>query len=1308
MKVININFYFKGFITAFAALLLLPCLNGANIINRTFYNVNDIHGVSLSAANSVCEDGNGFIWISSKTGVLRLTGDDCRTYLLPYETPDIITVNLVYNISGLFAYTNNGQFFKYSSLYDRFELLINLRQLLGTHRLHLYNVLIDTEGTFFIPTTHGLFSYNKQKELVLLTENNKEVRNLAWYDPDHLFVSTEEGITVMHKNTREKELFRFNSTSGTYIVSNLFYDKALDRLWIGTHSGNLIYLSVGGKVIRNVELKNLPRQPILAIEANTDSTIMLGYDGQGLWEMNRSGTKLLNVYREDVDNLSSLRGNGVYDIYKDSNERVWVCTYSGGVSFFEQSMVDVAQIKHVINNSNSLVNNVVNDIFEDPDGNVWFATNNGISRWNVRNNKWDSYLNNETGQARVVLSVFGDSEGKIWAGTWSAGIFVLDGNTGNKVNLYQQELKPKIGDFIFSIVEDSAGDIWIVGVREYVVRYSRKEKIIKNYGYEPVYVIKELNANEMLLGCSYGLVLLNKHTGNQDIILDGYIIKDFIILRQDIWCCTSGGGLIKFNLSNREYKKYTIESGLPSNFVNSIVHVDSYLWLGTENGLCRFNPEKEEVLNYSSIIHLANASFNPGAGYYLSNEHLIYGTNQGAILFNPHTLEPRKPQGQIFIQDIVIAGRTIRDSKVYDLKTPVDSLTELSLSYNQSNITIEMLPKGISAPESKISWKLEGLDNAWSTPTPNRLITFANLPGGQYGLKIRLYNNSLSQLIDERYLIINVHPPFWGTWWFYTLVIMIILGIIYFSYRYHISLIQKQHSEEKIKFFANTAHELRNSLTLINGPVEEIRKEANLSEHSKYYLALAKEQVKNLLNIATQLLDFQKFTIGKGQIKLMEINIVELIKLRLMMFESLADHNQIKLAFQSEVDSCLTAVDIDLMTKVFDNLISNAIKYSHEGGEVSLTFYNDKKNWRLIVKDQGIGISTKGQKQLFKEFYRSENAVNSEIEGSGIGLLMVKKYVEKHNGRVSCTSQENVGSVFKIEVPYLKMGEELSKSKINVNDGINTRVDYRSLLESSLIEGSEDQSDSYILVVENNNNLREFMYVALGEKFRVLSAVNGKEAWEIVRTHLPDLVISDVMMPEMDGFELCRLMKSTYETSHIPVILLTALTEKAEQMHGIGLGADAYLTKPFDIVLLIERINSIITNRKVVRENALRLINHETNVPIIENELNDQFVKKAFEIVELNISNSRFGKDLFASEMNVSSSLLYKKIKSLTDQSPSDFIKSIRLKAAVELLKSRKHNITEVSELCGFSSVGYFSTVFKKYYQKTPSEILEE
>jgi DNA-binding response OmpR family regulator/anti-sigma regulatory factor (Ser/Thr protein kinase) len=510
-----------------------------------------------------------------------------------------------------------------------------------------------------------------------------------------------------------------------------------------------------------------------------------------------------------------------------------------------------------------------------------------------------------------------------------------------------------------------------------------------------------------------------------------------------------------------------------------------------------------------------------------------------------------------------------------------------------------------------------------------------------------------------------------------------------------------------MRFFSNTAHDFRTSLTLIKAPIEELSKEKNLSESGNYYLNLATDQARRLSSVVTQLMDFQKVDIGKGQLSYVMTDIVKFIEFRISMFESLAKKKDIELIFTSEQPKYITAIDETMMEKVIDNLISNAVKYSSPNNEVRIELKCKEKKWILEVKDHGIGISKKTQKQLFREFYRGENAINSKIVGSGVGLFLVKNYVLLHKGTFSCSSKENGGSTFQIVIPYKEVKEGPMRS-FTIHEDTPPIAVFNSISVQQVIHHEElSQKAMRILIVEDNDELRNFLNYTLKEDFEVYASEDGEKAWKVIQKQLPDLVVSDVMMPIMDGFELCRLMKSTYETSHIPIVLLTSLSGTAEQLNGLGLGADDYLTKPFDMALLQQKIKSIIKNREAIRGKALKLIKGNSNEPILVNDLNDQFIKKMLKVVRSNISNTEFGKDEFASVMNVSSSLLYKKIKSLTDQSPIDFIKSVRLDYALELLHSRKYTITEVSELCGFASVGYFSTVFKKYYGKSPTDLNE-
>ena len=1283
-----------------AAILFLNIIFSLNVLAEKFYSINSLYGISMREAYSVCKDDNGFVWASSKTGILRLSKDNYHIYQLPYESADVFRVRLTYKNFKLFAYTNNGQVFYYNPVFDRFELMLNLNRI-------LFDILIDDKGICWFSTSLGLYKYESEK-LSPAFEFSSNRYAINWYDSQNIIVAKQDGIWLFDVISLKKKQIYENGNLNTLDIYSLYIDKNHDKLWLGTVSEGLFLYNFRDKTCSNKLKSVLPKQPILAITENTDSTFLIGFDGQGIWELDRRDQKVLNIYKESLDVPFSLKGNGVYDLFCDNNKRVWVCTYSGGLSFFDQASPLVNQIVHLPNNANSLINNDVNSIIEDHWGKLWFATNNGISCWNLATNKWISFYNDKETHAQVFLSLCEDNQGRIWAGTYSSGVYLLDGKTGKELAHYNKAGKesPLLNDFIFNIFKDSRGDIWLGGGSGSVVCFLSKENRFRTYANQFIGSFAELSDNQILLGCSDGLFQLNKQNGDVRKLIAGLLVRDVLVMGEDVWICTSGAGLIRYNYKTSETEKFTAQRGLPSNFINSIVYANDYLWLGTENGLCRFNPKNKNALTYSSIYSLSMASFNNCSHSKLKNGQLALGSNNGVVIFAPNLVDKSSAKGKIFFQDLTVAGRSIRDIPSFKLKTPIDSLQEINLRYFQNTFSLELLSLG-QTTGSKFSWVMEGFDQQWSQPAGNNVINYTNIPSGNFTLKIRVFDSSLSKVLSERSIKINSIPPFWRTGWFWVLIIIVMSGIIFLYLLYYINRLKQEHTEEKVRFFTKTAHDMRTSLTLIKAPVEELSKEKTLTEPGKYYLKLAIEQARQLTSVVTQLMDFQKVDIGKEHLMLSLTDIVKLISNRRIMLASYAKSKNIELVFTSDRQSYITAVDEPKMEKIIDNLISNAIKYSHINGHIQIDLTCDDKKWVLQVKDDGIGFSKKAQRQLFKEFYRGDNAINSKVVGSGIGLLLVKNYVTMHRGNISCNSQENVGSTFQVVIPFKSISgksaatntpSDIQTVSIPIND-----VSQQTETESEIHTSKEMK----VLIVEDNDDLLNFMKTTLSHEFKVFTAVDGEKAWEFISKQIPDLVVSDIMMPNMDGFELCKIMKSTYETSHIPIVLLTALSENTEQLYGLGLGADDYLTKPFDMNLLIQRIKSIVRNREVVREKALKLIKGDSNEHILTNELNDKFVKKMLDVARANISNTEFDKEEFASAMYVSSSLLYKKIKSLTDQSPTDFIKTVRLNHAVELLQSGKYTVTEVSELCGFASLGYFSTVFSKHFGKSPSEVLD-
>lgn len=1275
--------------------------------NVNFYSINSLYNVSMRQTSSVCKDENGFVWTSSKTGVMRIGDNNVKFYDLPYNSANVWSVRLSYSSNKLIVYSNNGQIFQYDKIYDEFVLSKDLRELLDDKFIVVNSIISDSEGSLLVACSNGL--HKVSEDFVTNIDSINAINCISNFEEDEFIFASDNKIFVYNIQTGTTKLF-YTLNNENITIQYLYFDTSTNFLWIGTMSDGLRILDVDNNQLLDVSHLNFPKQPILKITKNKNDSFLIGIDGQGIWELSLDGKNVINKYKHNEDNPFSLNGDGVYDIFCD-DEKVWVATHSDGVSYFEQKTSIITSITHQINTPNSLVNNNINGVTEDIYGNIWFATNNGISCWDIKTNKWTNFYNDTEGKALVFLSVCGDSKGRIWAGSYSSGFYVIDAKSKKEIIHYSSDNQKGdfTCDFVMSIFEDSEGDVWVGGsTRGDILCYFTKENKFEKYVDQPVVSFGELEKGKILLSCTYGLILLDKYTQELEYLLIDYIAQDVSAEGDDIWIATGGDGVINYNHKNKNLKFYQVKDGLLSNFVNSIIKINNQMWVGTENGLSQIEIKKDSTTVFNYSASQLNKSFNLSAKCLLKNGNLILGTNGGAVSFNPNNLDDTYTKGEIFIQDIYISGISIRKRPEILKGIEVDNQSEIVLKYNLNNISFDLLPiKSSNLNRVKFSWMLEGVDTQWGLPIEQSNINYANIPNGKFNLKIRMYDDAFSKIIDERDISIIVKAPFWKTLWFNVLGVLAFTVILFLIIKIYINQINQKHSKDKIEFFTNIAHDLRTSLTLIAAPIDEISRLSHLPSKAEYYIKLAVEQSKRLLYVTTQLLDFQKTDVGKEQMFPSNVDIVELVLLRKSMFESSAKIKNIDFNFISNVDVYHTAIDEMKIEKVIDNLLSNAIKYSYENSQIDIIVDCNENRWNLEIKDYGLGISEKVQKKLFKEFYRGENIINSKLIGSGIGLLIVKSYVEMHNGTVGMSSIEGKGTSFIISIPY-KSSDVIVDEDLKAEDR-KSKTTSEVKQTKSFRNEAKVKNDINILVVEDNKDLQNFIVESLKEFYHISTADDGEIAWNMIRKEEPDLIISDIMMPNLDGLELCRILKYTVETSHIPIILLTALSDEAQELEGLGVGADDYIIKPFNVSILLLRIKNILKNREVIMKNALAMFDDKniSKKPVLKNELNDEFVKKAINVVMNNIKDVDFLKDDFAKKMEMSLSLLYKKLKALTNQSPSDFIKIVRLNHSIELLRTGRFSITEISKMCGFSSVGYYSYAFKKHFEESPTEYIK-
>lgn len=1270
--------------------LLYVCTVSAEKV--TFHSIRDTHGISNREAFSICKDTNGFIWASTKTALFRITESACHAYALKEATKDFVSVKLEYDSTCLWAYTNNGQLFAYNERIDAFEKKLDVRNALNVRSIHLSDVESFHQESVWIASTYGLFQWNG-KDLTRRDRTRYGVDQLAQINDSILLYTAFEGLFLHHIRTNQIEQIHQSTNTNRFQATSLHYDALNQCLWIGTKSNGLLFYHFSDSTLQQSLFSQITAFPILSITMDQDSTRYIGLDGQGLWHLDKTGQTVLAVYREDPDQPNSLLGDGVYDVFCDGN-RKWVATFTGGISYFQHESSDYSLIEHRIHETQSLGNNQVNQVLQDRNGTLWFATANGLSQWNPSTQVWKHFYQNYVEHAKVFTALCEDADGNIWAGSFSSGVYVLDAITGQLIRRYDKTNQSDYtGDYILDFFTDSEGDIWIGGNHP-LTRFDRRSGTFVSYEKQHVNSICAWTSEQILMTSSSGLHSFNKRTLQQETLIDGILAQDVLYDKGLIWVATGGSGLLQYDPASGKTKHYTIESGLPSNYVNSIVVANEDLWIGTEKGLCRLIPRMDVIQSFATFQDWTTLAFNGNAEQLLSDGSILWGTNTGALLHNPEQTNPLRPEARLFLQDIQIKGSSIRTNPKLVQTNPVNALESLVLNADQNNVRVELLSVGTSTSGVRFAWKLEGFDTGWSRPSSLSIIHYSNIPPGTYTLRMQLLDGLFANVLDERVLSVRIIPPFWQTTWFLIAFALCVIALILYLIHAYSNHLKQLHTKEKIRSFVHLAHDIRTSITLIRAPIEALSHAPELSQTSNYYIQLANSQAEKLSEFANQLLDFQKIDSGMEVVVRTKFDLIPLIQNRISMFDAAATKKKLtwNTAYSTE-RFCILADELKI-EKIIDNLLSNAIKYSFEGGTIDVKVNAEANKWTLEVRDYGMGIKKEDQSKLFTDFYRAENAINSKIIGSGIGLILIKEYVHIHNGTFSFESEEHQGSRFVVCIPNpLHESETFSE--------MHCKPDPRQDL-TAISDGVRPT----VLVVEDNEDLLQFLSVALSKAYSVVCARNGEEAWEQVCLHLPDLVISDVLMPRGNGYELCKRIKTTFDTAHIPVLLLTSLSDKESQLAGLEVGADDYICKPFDLAILMQRMHNTIVNRETVRGRTFGLDREAKNQGrITDNELNDDFIKKALEIATENIGNAAFGKDDFAAALHVSSSLLYKKLKSLTDQSPSDFLKTLRMNHALSLLKQGKHNITEVSELSGYSSLSIFSRAFKNHFGKSPTEI---
>jgi signal transduction histidine kinase/ligand-binding sensor domain-containing protein/DNA-binding response OmpR family regulator len=1129
-------------------------------------------------------------------------------------------------------------------------------------------------------------------------------------------------------------------------------------LWIFAANDNrgVFYFDVKKAMLRHLHKgardTKLNTDIVRGIVQDNKGLVWIGTDHGGVNLINKKDFSVRYILHQEEDE-KSLGQNSINTLYKDEEGIIWVGTFKKGVSYYHENIIRFPLYRHYLSGPSAAAGGLpygdVNRFIEDYKGNLWIGTNGGgliyfdRARGSFRQFRNDPRDPNSISND-VIVSLFIDKDKKLWIGTYYGGLNCYDGKRFIRYNHRPGDPNSLADPSVWEIFEDSRKRLWIGTLHGGLDLFNREAGTFSHYQEGDVnsvqsnYVsaITEDKEGNLWIGSDRGLDVLSREKGrfihyeseknNPRSLSDNGVLDIKEDSRGRLWIGTHGG-LNLFDKKTNTFRAFKEEDGLPHNSALTILEDNKgNLWISTPNGLSNLimetdsaNALKIRFKNYDEADGLQGKQFNENAAFKTSRGELIFGGANGFNIFKPEQLGLNRNRPKVVLSEFQLYNRSIKadediDGKVI-LTKAITEATELVLPPNKNVFSIEFAALNFFHPEkNEYKYRLEGFDTEWlSADSRSRKVTFTNLDPGDYVFRVKAANNDGFWNEEGVSLKITVLPPFWKTRTAFALYVLLVITALLITRRLIQQREQMKYAIErerqealrmheldmmKIKFFTNVSHEFRTPLTLILTPLEKLMQQARDSEKAQFQLI--QRNARRLLNLVNQLLDFRKLEVQEIKFNPSEGDVIAFIKETVYSFSDLSEKKGVALSFRSSVSSLETIFDQDKLEKILFNLLSNAFKFTPEQGSVTVeTDLEDdgKGKWlRINVRDTGIGISIDKQERIFERFFQNELPKSMVNQGSGIGLSITKEFVKIHGGTITVESEPEKGSCFTIRLPVqevLSHAGSVSQEVVLVPDPAEASDPAETILHLR---------KPTLLLVEDNEDFRFYLKDNLKLDYDILEAKNGQEGWKQALTNLPDLIVSDVMMPQMNGIELCRKIKSDQRVSHIPVILLTARTAEEQKLEGFQTGADDYITKPFNFEILVSRIKNLIQQREKFHKTFPKQLDVKATELNIT-PLDEKFIRNAIAYVEKNISYTDFSVEDLSRELGISRAHLYKKILSLTGKSPLEFIRTIRLQQAAQLLEKSQLTVAEVAYQVGFNNPKYFARYFKDEYHVLPS-----
>lgn len=1338
------NFLLLFWITVFC--VVMP--QAASAQNISFQHLSTENGLSQVSVNSIYIDEAGLIWIATRDGLNCYNGQYIQTFRLEKDNPYSLFSNTVLRITGdhkghLYLLCNDGvaeldlstmrfkilirgkvdsidfmerlyivcknEIFTYNDSTENFDSFYRISSMSGTSTA----LFIDSKKNFWIGTeSNGVYTLSKDKILRHRIEKTQITRIYEDCSCNIWIGTWEDGIYRIDRNgvmtNLRQEANNPNSLSSDFV--RCFCEDEQGSIWIGTMNGLNKYDPHTGRFFRykhdNQSPTSLSHSSVWCIEKDSQGTLWLGTYFGGVNYFNPE-YEIYTIYRQKEHDHRGLSYPVVGNMIEDKDGRLWICTEGGGVNVLNRQTEQFIWYTHTAS-ANSISHNNVKSIYYDSDKDImWIGTHlGGLNRLDIRTGKFTCYKkekgNPETLPSDIIRDIVPYKDSLIIA--TQNGVCMFSVQTGKCRQLFKDD---KLGNLIKMVADlefDKQGQLWISVNGEGVFSYNFQRKKLTQF----------------------------KHVeGNSNTICNNSINSIFKDSRGMLWFASAGSGMDCYDPEKCRFTNYDMQNcQLVSNSIYKVCETkDGELLIISNHGFSRFNYQKKKIKNYSSENGFPLAAINENGLYIAKDQTVFLGGVDGMISFSLSKLKVIPQPYNIFWTKLVVNGQEIKvgdESGILSKTLNEVGTIELNASQNMFSLYFSSSNYLLENKEN-MEYFLEGFSKTWTGTQGQPAITYTNLSPGTYTLHLRSSNpDSLSREVAMKIVIL---PPFYRTIWAYLLYVLAIAGSVFYlmrtykmrvklreSLRYeqkHLQDIEKL-NQSKLRFFTSISHEFRTPLTLIIGQLENILKQSQTPPAVFSKILTAYKSSMQLKGLIGELLDFRKQEQGMMKIKVQKYNLIQFLNETYLLFLAYAQSKKIKIEFRRQNENLEVWFDATQMQKVINNLLSNAIKHCGKDGCIILSVYQEESTACFSVEDNGVGIPAAEIGRIFDRFYQASN--ESEVNaGTGIGLALTKGIIELHHGTIEVESTEGKGTKFIVKLPLgtsVYTGEEIVNVPIEHQheQAIVSPVETKeTIIEGTMIDDlnepvKNNMQRPSILIVEDNESIRNMLTELFYPIYDIDTAEDGAEALKKINEHMPQIVLSDVLMPRMSGLELTKQLKSNLDTCHIPVVLLTARTEIEQNLEGLRLGADDYITKPFDSRILISRCNNLVNSRIMLQEYFSKQPAAQTPV-LATNPIDKQFLDEVIGIFEKHLENTEFTIDKLAQEMFISRTRVYSKIKAITGQTPNDFFITLRLKKAAHMLKFNPElNIIAISEQTGFSSSRYFSKLFKKAYDVTPME----